>query len=65
MATTPSIPSHTKAWVYSQYGNIEDVLKFNPNVPTPHTKEDKVLIKIVDAALIPVDIKRALGHFKD
>ena len=65
MASTHSIPSHTKAWVYSQYGNIEEVLKFDPNVPTPHPKEDQVLIKVVAAALNPVEIKRAFGQFKD
>ncbi|KAL2335652.1 hypothetical protein Fmac_016865 [Flemingia macrophylla] len=63
--TKSSIPSHIKAWVYSEYGNIEEVLKFDENVPTPHLKEDQVLIKAVAAALNPVDYKRALGHFKD
>ncbi|XP_027358724.1 2-methylene-furan-3-one reductase-like [Abrus precatorius] len=60
-----SIPSHIKAWVYSEYGNIEDILKFDPNVTIPNIKEDQVLIKVVAAALNPVDYKRARGYFKN
>ncbi|KAL9323322.1 hypothetical protein ACSQ67_008179 [Phaseolus vulgaris] len=65
MATTPSIPSHIKAWVYSEYGNTEDILKFESNIPIPQIKEDHVLIKVVAAALNPIDYKRALGFFKN
>ncbi|XP_020203244.1 2-methylene-furan-3-one reductase [Cajanus cajan] len=65
MASISSIPSHIKAWVYSEYGNIEEILKFDPNVAIPDIKEDQVLIKVVAAALNPVDYKRAFGYFKD
>ncbi|XP_061348585.1 2-methylene-furan-3-one reductase-like [Gastrolobium bilobum] len=57
--------SHIKAWVYTEYGNIEEILKFDPNVAIPDIKEDQVLIKVVAAALNPVDNLRALGYFKD
>ncbi|RDX69010.1 2-methylene-furan-3-one reductase [Mucuna pruriens] len=65
MASISSIPSHIKAWVYSEYGNVEEILKFDPNVAIPDIKEDEVLIKVVAAALNPVDYKRALGYFKN
>ncbi|XP_014503270.1 2-methylene-furan-3-one reductase [Vigna radiata var. radiata] len=65
MASTPSIPSHIKAWAYSEYGNIEDTLKFESNIPIPQIKEDEVLIKVAAAALNPVDYKRAHGYFKN
>ncbi|RDX66385.1 2-methylene-furan-3-one reductase [Mucuna pruriens] len=65
MANISSIPSHIKAWVYSEYGNIEEILKFDPNVTIPDIKEDEVLIKVVAAALNPIDYKRALGYFKN
>uniref|UniRef100_A0A2N9F2E6 Enoyl reductase (ER) domain-containing protein n=1 Tax=Fagus sylvatica TaxID=28930 RepID=A0A2N9F2E6_FAGSY len=61
----PSIPSQNKAWVYSEYGKAVDVLKLDPNVPVPEVKEDQVLIKVVAAALNPVDSKRMQGFFKD
>lgn len=65
MASTPSIPSLIKAWVYYEYGNIEKILKFESNIPIPHINEDQVLIKVVAAGLNPIDYKRALGIFKD
>jgi 2-methylene-furan-3-one reductase len=61
----PSIPSQNKAWVYSEYGKAVDVLKLDPNVPVPEVKEDQVLIKVVAAALNPVDSKRMQGFSKD
>ncbi|OIV89575.1 hypothetical protein TanjilG_18743 [Lupinus angustifolius] len=62
MANTPS---HIKAWVYSEYGKTQDILKFDSNVPIPDIKEDQVLIKVVAAALNPIDYKRALGYFNN
>ncbi|QHO43471.1 2-methylene-furan-3-one reductase isoform X2 [Arachis hypogaea] len=64
-ASTASIPSHIKAWVYNEYGNIEETLKLDSNIALPQLKDDQVLIKVVAAALNPVDYKRALGFFKD
>ncbi|KAK2636482.1 hypothetical protein Ddye_031274 [Dipteronia dyeriana] len=60
---TKVIPSEMKAWVYGEYGGV-DVLKFDENVSVPEVKEDQVLIKVVAAALNPVDAKRRQGKFK-
>lgn len=59
-----SIPSKMKAWIYNEYGNSENVLRFDSEVEVPQVKEDQVLIKVVAAALNPVDSKRILGWFK-
>ncbi|KAL3819222.1 hypothetical protein ACJIZ3_005127 [Penstemon smallii] len=58
-----SIPSVMKAWTYSDYGGVE-VLKLESNVEVPEVKEDQVLIKVVAAALNPIDFKRRFGKFK-
>jgi hypothetical protein len=63
--SSASIPSHNKAWVYSEYGIAADVLKFDSNVAVPQPKEGQVLIKVVASSLNPVDSKRMRGFFKD
>ncbi|XP_021292713.1 2-methylene-furan-3-one reductase [Herrania umbratica] len=62
-AKATAVPSEMKAWVYGEYGGV-DVLKFDEKVAVPQVKEDQVLIKVVAAALNPVDGKRRQGKFK-
>jgi 2-methylene-furan-3-one reductase len=62
---TITIPTHTKAWFYSEHGKPSDVLKLHPNWSIPQLKDDQVLIKVVAASLNPVDYKRMHGMFKD
>ncbi|XP_057810979.1 2-methylene-furan-3-one reductase-like [Salvia miltiorrhiza] len=51
-----------KAWSYKQYGGPE-VLKLESDVAVPELNDDQVLIKVVAAALNPVDYKRRGGAF--
>ncbi|XP_028216488.1 2-methylene-furan-3-one reductase-like isoform X2 [Glycine soja] len=60
------IPTHTKAWYYSEHGSPGDVLKLDPNWPLPQQlNDDQVLIKVIAASINPVDYKRMHGEFKD
>nr|GEU53321.1 putative reverse transcriptase domain, ribonuclease H-like domain, aspartic peptidase domain protein [Tanacetum cinerariifolium] len=52
-----------KAWKYDEYGGI-DVLKLSTDVPVPSINNDQVLVKVVAAALNPIDSKRRLGFLK-
>jgi len=52
-----------KAWVYDEYGDAS-VLRFDEGFSVPEVKDDQVLVKVVAAALNPVDFKRRLGKFK-
>ncbi|GMH27639.1 hypothetical protein Nepgr_029482 [Nepenthes gracilis] len=58
-----TIPTEMKALVYEEYGGV-DVLKFDSKVAVPDLKDDQVLVKVVAAALNPVDFKRRMGKFK-
>ncbi|GLT43442.1 hypothetical protein SLA2020_173890 [Shorea laevis] len=63
-ASSASVPSKMKAFVYSEYGHHATVLKLKTDVPVPEVKEDEVLIKVVAAGLNQVDFKRIHGVFK-
>ncbi|KAL8532654.1 hypothetical protein ACS0TY_009021 [Phlomoides rotata] len=52
-----------KAWRYSEYGGAE-VVKLESDVPVPEPTDDQVLIKVVAAALNPIDYKRRQGILK-
>ncbi|GMH27638.1 hypothetical protein Nepgr_029481 [Nepenthes gracilis] len=58
-----TIPTEMKALVYEEYGGV-DVLKFDSKVAVPDLKDDQVLVKVVAAALNPIDFKRRTGIFK-
>ncbi|KAI3516254.1 hypothetical protein L1887_15165 [Cichorium endivia] len=52
-----------KAWKYDEYGSV-DVLKLSTDMAVPEINDDQVLVKVVAAALNPVDYRRRLGQMK-
>eukprot|EP00250_Pteridium_aquilinum_P005341 c15451_g1_i1 orf=164-1138(+) len=64
MATnTPATPMTMRAWHYKQYGPLDEVLE-EGELPLPDVGADQVLVKVLAAALNPVDYKRRLGYFR-
>ncbi|KAI4346982.1 hypothetical protein L6164_007839 [Bauhinia variegata] len=63
-ASVPTLPSHIKAWVYSEYGKSSNVLKLT-TVPLPQIKADQVLIKVEAAAVNPIDYRRLIGYITE
>ncbi|XP_066351982.1 2-methylene-furan-3-one reductase-like [Miscanthus floridulus] len=62
-AVATEVPGVMKAWVYDAYGDAS-VLKLNEAAAVPAVAEDQVLVKVVAAALNPVDAKRRAGKFQ-
>lgn len=52
-----------KAWQYDEYGSV-DVLKLATDVAVPEINDDQVLVKVIAAALNPVDYRRRFGQIK-
>ncbi|KAL4305807.1 hypothetical protein HN51_039776 [Arachis hypogaea] len=65
MAAASAIPTHMKAWAYSDHGKSNVVLKFHPSFPVPELKADQVLIRVVAAAINPIDYYKIAGSYND
>ncbi|TKW10007.1 hypothetical protein SEVIR_6G102100v4 [Setaria viridis] len=62
-AAATEVPGTMKAWAYDTYGDAS-VLKIDEAAAVPAVGEDQVLVKVVAAALNPVDAKRRAGKFQ-
>ncbi|XLT95065.1 hypothetical protein HN873_016727, partial [Arachis hypogaea] len=65
MAAASAIPTHMKAWAYSDNGKSNVALKFHPSIPVPELKADQILIKVVAAAINPIDYYKIAGSYND
>ncbi|KAF7846686.1 hypothetical protein BT93_L3914 [Corymbia citriodora subsp. variegata] len=64
MAANFVIPAKMKAWVYREHGNAADVLGLDPELELPEVQEGQVLVKVLAAALNPIDTHRVTGVFQ-
>ncbi|CAL5006652.1 unnamed protein product [Urochloa decumbens] len=62
-AAATEVPGTMKAWAYDAYGDAS-VLKLDEAAVVPAIGEDQVLVRVVAAALNPVDAKRRAGKFQ-
>ncbi|KAF8011437.1 hypothetical protein BT93_J1910 [Corymbia citriodora subsp. variegata] len=58
MAANFVIPTEMKAWVYREHGDVASVLRLDPEFEVPKVQESQVLVKVLAAALNPVDTMR-------
>ncbi|XP_048129070.1 2-methylene-furan-3-one reductase-like [Rhodamnia argentea] len=61
MAANSAVPAKMKAWVYREHGDVATVLRLDSELEVPEVQEGQVLVKVLAAALNPVDTKRVNG----
>ncbi|KAL3723157.1 hypothetical protein ACJRO7_035348 [Eucalyptus globulus] len=64
MATNFVVPTKMKAWVYREYGDVGNVLRLNQEFEVPEVQKGQVLVKVLAAALNPIDHLRVNAVYK-
>ncbi|XP_010029198.2 2-methylene-furan-3-one reductase [Eucalyptus grandis] len=64
MATNFVVPTKMKAWVYREYGDVGNVLRLNQEFEVPEVQKGQVLVKVLAAALNPIDHMRVNAVYK-